>query len=681
MKLLAIDTETELFPPLGTPKVNMRNARAPLVCTSLFNAETGAGYVYEQHEQDLLLDRLEDAYLGGFYLAFHNAAYDVGVLCEYADERVRDIVKKFLVERRIVDTRVMYFLRYPDPPSRVCSLAFLSERFLKTKLDKGAVRTSFQRGQRLSREQREYALQDAIVTGKLAKLFCSRAYGSIRQNYNIQVMVATERVAPHVNPDVIFSCAAAWKAFHLTAVGMELDIPNLERHHQRLSATVEGLGRAMHNRGLADYVRPPGVTETPEPGLDPREYSRKWEYDHAKGRLVRVRKGAVESVECRLKKNLRLVQALAREVEDERSLRIPRSEKTGVISLKRDDWMDHIGSLPEDLELFFDFEKQSKYLSTFTKPLVESGARRVHSDYYIPGAATGRWSCTKPNLQQVWKGIRDIYRAKEGHVLVAADYPTLELYTLAQTMSGMGIRGPLLETLNAHEDIHTKTAETVFGDASLRQGAKACNFGLPGGMGAKRFGAHAKTIGLEWEPEEARSIRTRWLNTYYDVKQYLRGFDVTPWYFYRGPNDWESKRQWLVDDLGFDDYEVENDEVTSFDILRKVNDGRHYTVQLASGRVIPDRTYTMAANSFFQGLGADIITLAFVDLCKRLEDHPQIRVVAVVHDSIVLEAPDNEDDTMLADGLLQITMSHALKTFCPALEVPEIDVEVSERWS
>lgn len=675
MSLLALDTETELFPPLGTDKVHMRYPCPPLVCVSAKGDGNICG-VYGTGDTQELRSLLLHAWDSGASLVFHNAAFDVGVLCKYSN--VGDLIMKFLRNQRILDTRVLYFLRYPDPPGRVCSLGELSEKYLSRKLDKGDTRLSFKRGQVLTDAQRQYALQDAVATYDLAKRFLGMGKGSQRQKpWNVQMHIATEQSAIGTDMDYVFSAAAAWKAFHLTSVGMELDLPNLARHHEALSAKVGALGVALHSRGLAEYVRCPGVKERAEPGLAASHYSRRWEYDEAVGRLVRARKGSVESIECRLKKNLRDIQDLAIEVEKDLEVRFPRSRKTGKISLKRDDWIDYIGTLPEELELFFEFEKQSKYLSTFTQPLVDSGARRVHSDYYIPGAATGRWSCTKPNLQQVWKGIRDIYRAKEGHVLVSADYPTLELYTLAQTMHGMGIKGPLLDTLNAREDIHTKTAESIFGDASLRQGAKACNFGLPGGMGARRFAAHAKTLGLEWDIEEAKSIRNRWLNHYWDVKQYLRGFDVNPWYFYRGPRDWQSKQSWLRT-LGFKEDEL--DDLSSFDILQKVNGGRHYTVHLASGRVLPDRTYTMASNSFFQGLGADIITYAFVDLCERLVDRPEIRIVAVVHDSIVLEAPKGVEQA--AAAMLEASMLRALHVFCPAVNPPrEIVPEISERWS
>ena len=684
LKILALDTETELFPPLGTRKVNLRYPCPPLVCISYYDNFTEAAGVLEAHQITTFQDMLKDAYERDYVLAFHNAAFDMGVLHKYCPAGVRYWLKKFLVEQRIVDTRVMYFLRYPDPNQRVCSLAYLSAKYLNIELDKGETRLSFQRGQRLTDEQRQYAELDAVVTGQLATYFARLPLGTLRAQYGVQMPVATERTGVSVKPDNNFSAAAAWKAFHLSSVGMELDLENLRNHHERLAANVAAFGRMLHDRGLADYTRPANVEPRAEPDQLPEDWSRRWEYDVLSGRLMRVVKNKVISVPAHLKKNLTEIRALAYAFEAEHDLKLPRSDKTHMISLKRDDWVDYVAhdALPPDLSLFFDYEKHNKYLSTFTKPLVESGARRVHSDYYIPGAATGRWSCTKINLQQVWKGIRDIYRAKEGCVLVAADYPTLELYTLAQTLYGMGIEGPLLETLNNQEDIHTKTAEEVLGDAKLRQGAKALNFGLPGGMGARRFAAHAKTLGLDWEPDDARRLRLRWLNHYWDVKQYLRGFDVSPWYFYRGQQDWESKRAWLIDTLDFEADEVDNDELSSFDILRRVQDGRHFTVTLASGRVIPDRTYTMSSNCFFQGLGADIITLAFNKVCEALEEFPGIRVVAVVHDSIVLEAPNNPVDQKVASDILEQSMLAALRTFCPNVRPPaRIEPEISERWN
>jgi DNA polymerase-1 len=109
---------------------------------------------------------------------------------------------------------------------------------------------------------------------------------------------------------------------------------------------------------------------------------------------------------------------------------------------------------------------------------------RVYPHWRQLGAASGRMSCSDPNMQQLPRGeYRRCVAAPAGRVLVKADYSQIEL-RIAAKVSG---DEALLDAYRRGEDLHTRTARTVLGVENVtkdhRQLAKALNFGLLYGMG------------------------------------------------------------------------------------------------------------------------------------------------------------------------------------------------------
>jgi DNA polymerase I-like protein with 3'-5' exonuclease and polymerase domains len=115
---------------------------------------------------------------------------------------------------------------------------------------------------------------------------------------------------------------------------------------------------------------------------------------------------------------------------------------------------------------------------------------RVYPQWNPARAATGRASCTTPNVQSLPKGggFRGCVRPQEGRVLVKADLSQIELRVLAAITEDEN----MLEVFGRGGDLHLNTAEVLAGRKVKkgdleRQKAKAVNFGLSSGMGAKRF--------------------------------------------------------------------------------------------------------------------------------------------------------------------------------------------------
>ena len=123
-------------------------------------------------------------------------------------------------------------------------------------------------------------------------------------------------------------------------------------------------------------------------------------------------------------------------------------------------------------------------------------------------------SITNPALQTLKKSdplLRGCFVAKEGHVLISADFSQIELRVAAALSGDPALSEPIINGVDAHDD----TARRLFGDdftKEQRQIAKTVNFGSLYGGGA---GTLAKQAGIEIE--EARSVVTRWKATYQQV--------------------------------------------------------------------------------------------------------------------------------------------------------------------
>lgn len=100
--------------------------------------------------------------------------------------------------------------------------------------------------------------------------------------------------------------------------------------------------------------------------------------------------------------------------------------------------------------------------------------------------ATGRMSCSKPNLQQMPKTITKIVIPRLGCVFIDADYSQIEYRVLA----GMAQEPFLINQFeNPDNDYHTLQAALMYGvpyeevTSQMRSDAKSFNFGIPYGMG------------------------------------------------------------------------------------------------------------------------------------------------------------------------------------------------------
>ncbi len=288
----------------------------------------------------------------------------------------------------------------------------------------------------------------------------------------------------------------------------------------------------------------------------------------------------------------------------------------------------------------------AKSISSFGDNILEfikPKTGRIHADFRQIGAPTGRFSCNKPNLQQIphEEAYRRCFRAPEGKKLVVADYSQIELRILAEFSDDENFinafkSGADFHTITAAQTFNVK-AEEVTGDQ--RSFAKRLNFGVVYGIGSQRF---ALMTGLS--QTQAEDIMRKYFGTY-------RGLD-----------------KWLRDAA-----------------KTAVNERLART---ASGRMVrfrfdpEDRKAASGAqrngkNFPIQGTSADILKRALHLLHSEIHD-TSAKLVNIVHDEVILEC--NAEEAEKTADTLSKTMCAAGEEYVKKVPV-KVDVKITDEWS
>ena len=295
----------------------------------------------------------------------------------------------------------------------------------------------------------------------------------------------------------------------------------------------------------------------------------------------------------------------------------------------------------------------SKLKSTYTDALVEqinSKTHRVHTNYSMVGASTGRLSSSNPNLQNIpirteeGRLIRTAFEPKQGFKLVSMDYSQIELRLIAHIAD----ENKMLDAFNDNLDIHADTASKVFGipikemTSEFRRKAKAINFGIIYGISAYGLAKQLKCSANE-------------------AKDFISS------YFYRFPKIRDYMEQ-IKSNLDSDGY-VE----TLFNRRVYINDSNSKNQKL---RGFAER---QAINAPIQGTAADIIKLAMIKIHKQLLNKKEISMLMQVHDELVFEIREKNIEEF-TNVILPI-METANLPMVPLKVNLKVDVGVGNNWA
>jgi len=271
---------------------------------------------------------------------------------------------------------------------------------------------------------------------------------------------------------------------------------------------------------------------------------------------------------------------------------------------------------------------------------------RVHTSFNQTVAATGRLSSSNPNLQNIpirselGMKIRSAFIPSEGWVLLAADYSQIELRILAHLSQDP----VLVDAFRKGEDIHTRTAEEVFGvhpgmqTGEIRRRAKAINFGII--YGQTPFGL-ARELGIP--NSDAKKFIERYFERYQGVKRFI---DETVA---------ETRKTQLTR--------------TFFGRLRQIPDIVSKNPAL---RNFAERT---AVNSPIQGTAADLIKLAMIRIHRELrKKRLKTKLLLQVHDELVFDVP--KDELEVVGRLVKAEMENVCELCVPIV----VEIGTGKNW-
>jgi DNA polymerase-1 len=296
-------------------------------------------------------------------------------------------------------------------------------------------------------------------------------------------------------------------------------------------------------------------------------------------------------------------------------LKLPVAKKTRTGYSTDEDVLEQLAALHELPARILAYRRLAKLKNTYIDalpPLVNPRTGRIHPTFHQLGAATGRLSATRPNVQNIpirtpeGVRIREAFIAAEGELLLSADYSQVELRILAHYSGDES----LIEAFRRGEDIHRRTAAEVAGIApdevsdEQRARAKAVNFGII--YGSSAFGL-AKQLGIA--SAEAQATIDAYFDRYRGVRRFL-------------------------------DETIEDARKQGF--VRTHLGRRRYLPDLGSrNRTLRAAAERMAVNSVIQGTAADLIKKAMVAVdAAILAGELPARMILQVHDELVFEVPE-----------------------------------------
>lgn len=319
-------------------------------------------------------------------------------------------------------------------------------------------------------------------------------------------------------------------------------------------------------------------------------------------------------------------------------IQLPKYRGDRSVREEARNWMKEMTSDEDKLEfieLYDEYKslrhKYDLYIGGLPKYQEDDG--RVRSDLSLHTTCTGRLSSKNPNLQNIARDerIKNTFVAPEGKVLLEADFSQLEVRLMAQLSGDEFLQSVYTEG----GDLHDRMAERLFGEDFTKEErvvAKTVNFGVAYGIQSE--GLSSRT---HLDEDQAERIIDRWFKMAPGVQDYFQ--DVRD----------------RVDEQGY---------IESWFGRR-----RRFPLKTRENKHKIERE---ACNFVIQSPGSDITTLSAVELNKCY------KVVMLVHDSVLIEAPEDRWKEV-GEHCLNL-MPHIAESRLNA-DIPfEVDVEVGKRW-
>jgi hypothetical protein len=635
---LAIDTETALICP--------GRLAPPLTCVSMawgVARDLVASEVVWVGEDDAWFE-VSKLFKANVLLVGLNIAYDCAVLGAEYPSMLPDIFRAYEEDRicdiglrqKLIDIAQGKFRGFTNSVTAVrttheYSLAALVERHFGEKLDKSTHRLNFGALREVPPEQwpegaEKYAVEDA--------------------EWTLRVWEAQE---PHrrLLQDQFRQARGAWGLHLISCWGIRTNAEHIRAFEKTTTAALQEAVKICQQEGL---VRPDGKRDTKK----------------ARARMLEV----MEVLDASPKRTDAFIDLRRR--RDSGETLTPKDLKNledPLFGVCVD--AEACEATADDVLIAYASVTSLSTVVTAHIPHLWNGTKAPIQPRFEPLVETGRTSCkghedASPlygfQMQNIRRlpGIRECFEPRPGCVFVDADYSGLELHTWAQTCLNLLKKSKLAKALNEKKDPHLLLASYLLemdyeycvqryeaGDehvAEARQFAKIGNFGFQGGMQSETFRAWARAqYKVKFSVEQAAAIREAWLRTWPEAEEYFT------WVKYACQEGGVAT-------------------VTQFQSLRVRG-------------LIP---FTVTANTFFQGLGADLTKDALFQVQKEcyVDSHSPLygaRMVNYVHDEFLLEAEEGEKARAVADRLVGV-MEEVGARWLPEVP-PRAAVALMRFWS
>ena len=306
-------------------------------------------------------------------------------------------------------------------------------------------------------------------------------------------------------------------------------------------------------------------------------------------------------------------------------------------------------------QLILDWRQVSKLKNTYSDSLPEHinpKTKRVHTSFLLAATTTGRLASSDPNLQNIpiksedGKDIRKAFIAKNGFMLVSADYNQIEMRILADLADVKELK----KAFKNNEDIHSLTASQVFNidikkvDQDMRRKAKAINFGII--YGISQYGLAKQIMVSNNEAEE-------FLNSYFikfpEIKEYMNNTIK----FCR-------KSGYVNNIFGRRSH------------FNRIND-KNFNVRNFQERA--------AINAPIQGSASELMRIAMIRLSDKFNNIEDIKtkMLLQIHDELIFEVPKTELKKI--NNIIKEEMTSVVKSDFHSFSIPlTVDINFGENW-
>lgn len=294
-----------------------------------------------------------------------------------------------------------------------------------------------------------------------------------------------------------------------------------------------------------------------------------------------------------------------------------------------------------------EYRKQQKLLTGFILKYPEHIHRitgRIQPEFNQCGTNTGRFTSSKPNMQQVPhdKSIRSLFKASLGNKIITADYSQIELRIIAEVSQ----EPKFLEIYRNNRDLHRLTASLILNKPESevtkdeRQQAKAVNFGFAYGLSANGFKEKAKNdYDIDISEEKAKEFRNNFFKNYPVLADYLHKAAKRAAYHKQITN---KSGRIVAFENGLESWQYEN----------------------------------MGRNTPIQSLSADITKSAMGRLYHKLKPF-NAKLINAVHDEFVFEV--QEDKVTDAARIIKDEMEAAGQEYLKSIPCI-VEVVIGESW-